>query len=647
MARKRNKTDSFEGLTWNDLTSWAGSKIVSRGKSYQRSGYVKDLARTPDGSLVAWVEGTKRYATQVFFEDDELESICSCPYWDTCKHAVAVVVEYLENLKKKVKIPKATKTDRRLKLLKEFFDDEVSFEEDDDLNEFDEVYKQTNAITETKFLEPFLKKHTKAQLVELIKELAGQYPLVMAHLQDQNNLSRGDVSDMVGSIRNEIHELSSEPGWQNHWRNEGYIPDYSRVKHRLGGLLDQGYADEVIVLGEELLEAGIRQVEMIDDEGETEEEIASCMDVVFRALPESSLSPADQMLWAVDREMEDQWALCEGVEVFWKQKKKKTDWNILADKLTNRLKRFSKKKDDHYRRDRLTDWIIIALKNAGRKDEIIQLCEKEAVRTDSYVRLVRILMEANQWETAEQWIQKGIHATDKKWSGIAGQLRESLREIREKQGDWLQVAALRADDFFINPSLETFQELKVSAKKSNAWDKVKPAVMNYLETGKIPLPGSSWPLPEVDVPKAKERRPKQFPIIGTLIDIAIAEKRPDEVIHWYDQRKSQKVHGWWSEFQEDKIAKALADDYPDRAVDIWKRLAANLIAQVKPKTYEKAAVHLRKIRRTLKRQSKDKIWEIYFANIRKEHARKIKLLEILDGLNDKRILDTLLPANSE
>ena len=100
MAWKRKKIDPFEGLTWNDLTAWAGNKIVDRGKSYQRSGYVEDLARTPDGSLVAWVEGTKRYAVRVFFEDDELESICTCPYWDTCKHAVAVVVEYLDSLKR-------------------------------------------------------------------------------------------------------------------------------------------------------------------------------------------------------------------------------------------------------------------------------------------------------------------------------------------------------------------------------------------------------------------------------------------------------------------------------------------------------------------------------------------------------------------
>jgi len=68
MARKRKQADPFEALTWNDLTDWAGSKIVSRGKNYQRNGYVKDLARTTDGNLVAWVDGTERYATRVFFE---------------------------------------------------------------------------------------------------------------------------------------------------------------------------------------------------------------------------------------------------------------------------------------------------------------------------------------------------------------------------------------------------------------------------------------------------------------------------------------------------------------------------------------------------------------------------------------------------
>ena len=638
MARKRKQADPFESLTWNDLTDWAGSKIVSRGKNYQRNGYVKDLARTPDGNLVAWVEGTERYATRVFFEDDELESICSCPYWDTCKHAVAVVVEYLENLKKKVKIQKAAKKDRRLKLLDESDEDDIWFDEDDDLDEIDELYLPQEKAIDIEFLGPFLKKHTKAQLIELIKDLAQRYPDVLEHLLDRINLSSGTVSKMVDALRNEIQELSLEPGWQNYWRGEGYTPDYSRVRHRLEALLDQGYTDEVVALGEELLEAGIRQVEISHDEGETHEEIASCMDVVFRALPQSSLSSTDKMLWAVDRELEDQYALCEGMEVFWQQKYKKADWNMLAEKLTKRLKRFSKTKDDRYRRDRLTDWIITALKNAGRKDEMVPLCEKEAVKTKSYVRLVRILMEAKQWKSAEQWINKGIQATKKKWPGIASQLRTTLREMREKQGDWLQVAALRADDLIANPSFETFQMFQKAARRAKVWKKVKPAVMKYLETGKISLSGSSWPLPETGISQAKERRPIQFPEIETLIDIAIDEKKPDDVIRWHDQRKPPKFLWRWSGSRDDKVAIAIAERYPDRAVEIWKKMAENLIAEVKPKAYEKAAVYLVKIQRVLKKRKKNKEWQKYILEIRQEHFRKRKLLEILDSLNDKPIV---------
>jgi uncharacterized Zn finger protein len=248
-------------------------------------------------------------------------------------------------------------------------------------------------------------------------------------------------------------------------------------------------------------------------------------------------------------------------------------------------------------------------------------------------------MEDRQWEAAEQWIQKGIQSTDKKCPGIARQLRESLREIREKQGDWLQVAALQADDFFSEPSLNTYQMLRKAAKKAKIWTKMKPIAMHYLEAGKIVSSDPSWPLPEAGIPKAERRRKHEFPRIEALIDIAIAEKRTENVLHWYDLRKNQKF-GWWrGEHQEDKIAVALATDYPDKAVDIWKRLSENLIAQVKPKAYEKAVVYLRKIQRVLKEQQKEKEWQKHIIILRQKHARKTRLLEILNGLDAKPILD--------
>jgi uncharacterized Zn finger protein len=325
-------------------------------------------------------------------------------------------------------------------------------------------------------------------------------------------------------------------------------------------------------------------------------------------------------------------------------KQKKADWKKLADDLLKRLKSFPKIKDDDfssdYLRDRLTDWIITALENSGRVDEIIPLCQKEAVKTGSYARLVGLLMKAEQWGATEQWIFKGIKATDQKLPGIAVRLRTSLREMREKQGNWLQVAALRADDFFSAPSLKTYQLLEKASKKTNVWKKVKPVVFKYLETGKFSGTGSSWPLPATGVPETRRRQSQQFPLTETLIDIAIAEKRPDDVVRWHDKRKSQKTGWWLSEFKEDKIAGAIANRYPEEAMDIWKKLAANLIAQVKPKAYEKAAIYLGKIQRVLKKQKRGKDWVNYLARIRQEHVRKRKLLEILDSLDGKRILDT-------
>ena len=114
---KNSKSEFFKKLTWSDIQTWAGDTITSRGQSYQRSRAVRDLALTPDGGLVAWVQGTERYATKVDIKDEELTSDCTCPYGGTCKHAVAVVLDYLEKLKQNLKVPTVSENDERLLLL--------------------------------------------------------------------------------------------------------------------------------------------------------------------------------------------------------------------------------------------------------------------------------------------------------------------------------------------------------------------------------------------------------------------------------------------------------------------------------------------------------------------------------------------------
>ena len=43
MTTKKKQLDRVSDLTWNDIEDWAGGKIVSRGKDYQRRGHVSGL----------------------------------------------------------------------------------------------------------------------------------------------------------------------------------------------------------------------------------------------------------------------------------------------------------------------------------------------------------------------------------------------------------------------------------------------------------------------------------------------------------------------------------------------------------------------------------------------------------------------------
>jgi uncharacterized Zn finger protein len=556
-----------------------------------------------------------------------------------------VVLEYLHLLKQKKEIPEISLEDRRLSLLEEPVGEEDWDEdrEEDEEEDFEPPHSARPHKSAGTALPSFLEKQTKEHLLALLQKLAERFPAVREALQDQNALESGSVKKMVSAVRREIHQISSEPGWRNNWSGEGYTPDYSGVKHRLEALLAKGHADEVVSLGKDLFDAGNAQVEMSHDEGETGMEISSCLEVVFRALSQSSLSPVEQMLWAVNVELEDEYDLCYGAEFFWKKKHKTSDWSILADKLLARLNALRAKKGDDdfsskYRRDNISNWVIQALEKAGRTDEIIPLCQREAEITGGYPRLVEWLRKFKRLKEAEECIEKGIKATRGKWPGIASGLRTVLREMREEEGDWTRAAGFRAEDFFQGPSLTTYKELQKAAQKAKVWPEVRSAAMTYLETGKHPEKRPSWPLPETGVAGIREVRPGSFPAIEALIDIAMAEKRIDDVIRWYDERKPEKSYWLGDHYKDDQIAAAVADQYPDRAVDIWKSLAENEISLTKPKAYEAAAVYLRKARKLMGKMEKKEDWQKYIADLRRANERKRRLVEIIDRLEDRPIL---------
>ncbi len=669
---------TFAELTWEDLKEWAGSRVVARGKSYRHA--VEDLRLTTDGRLLAWVEGGDRYATVVSLSKaGKLSSVCTCPYAVSCKHAVAIVLTYLDAVQAKTPVPVAEKDDERFARLAEAEDDDDleddDWEEEDDSETDDDetkgVVSVKHASKRSRSGDPdatirhYLERLAPAALLEFVRELANDFPDVRQRIADRTELQSGDVAKLLANTRREIEKVCAEPGWTRHWSNERHIPDYSRVQERLESLLASGHADEVVALGEEILRRGIQQVEMSDDEGETGQEIADCMKIAFRALKASSKTGAERLLWEIDAHLQDDYCILDGIEGSLSDRSSGTaaDWSAVADNLARRLEAIptAAAKGDtgggsDYRRQAVTRWLLDALPRAGREQEITVILTREAEITSCYVELVDHLLAGRRKEAAEEWARKGFDRTIEKLPGIAWSLEERLRNLAVGRKDKPLVAAFRVMEFFDTPDVNRYAEVQKATITLGLWDEIRPMLLDWLEKGLRPdqapvdVPQrrgraksappaaarkTAWPLPSTGLSISDERgRYRSFPDTGTLIEIAIQEKRNDDVLRWYE--RSGKHDGYWYDHQGTTVAGAVQETHPDASLAIWLRMAKAQIAMTKPSAYQTAGAHLAMMKTVYQRTGRLPEWEHLLATLRTENARKRRMIEVLDGLEGKR-----------
>jgi uncharacterized Zn finger protein len=273
------------------------------------------------------------------------------------------------------------------------------------------------------------------------------------------------------------------------------------------------------------------------------------------------------------------------------------------------------------------------------------LLEAEADACRCYARLVDALLDAGEPERARHWCIHGYARTIDNTPGIASDLQERLRNMARMERRHDLVAAYRAQDFFDRPSSASYSQLRKAADKAECWPAVQTAVLHYLETGQHPATGGrkgrkpGWPLPspEVEPPTSGKRSGGQrFPDIEVLIEIAILEKRLDDVVDLYERlRKTQR----WTRGPEKSVARAVAMSHPDVALNIWRTIVDDLIAQVKPKAYEEAAIYLRSMEKVYRRNHRIAEWQELLSSLRKTHKAKRRLMSVLDSLSRTRIVD--------
>jgi len=681
------RNGGWAALSWDDLTEWAGSRSVDRGRAYQEQRRVHDLAISEDGRLLATVTGGSRYAVTVWCEPSPkgpgtIYSRCTCPMGaSSCKHAVAVVAEYLQRLSGGEKTRMANQDDDRWELLADETcdadkDDVEDLEpdmdpEDDEVDEEFHVHRHRHrAVSEKKtrnVTDEKIRKHIEAknreELVALVWSLTERFPELREEFSDRIALGEGNVDRLVTETRKELRLVASQAGWRNSWTGEGQTPEYSRVKHRLERLLELGHPDAVVRLGTEIMTLGNEQIGQSNDEGETAEAVGECLPVIFEAVVASTLTPARKLLFAIDAHLRDDYGIVnDAADAVFEMAVAKAAWSEVADVIAQRAKSPVKEDDPFsrkYQHERIADWLIRALEKAGRNDEILTVCEQEARVSGSYERLVQRLIEMKRYDEAQRWAAEGIKKTVAKLPGIASRLEKLLGEMAVQRRQWPIAAAHAALGFFANPSRESFQQLLNAAAKAGCKDSVLGVALNFLETGVSPLssPGKAtvksaanagWPLPMPDylLPLlnngSKFSRPAS-PHVDVLIDMAIADHRHDDVLCWYDTMSAgQQYRGsmtWYSSGgYEDRVAAAVTESHPERSLAIYRQRVYDHLPHASASAYEAVAGYLRKMQPIFQRLHRNSEWDGLLADIRQRYKNRPKFMEILDKLDPRPIV---------
>ena len=116
-----------------------------------------------------------------------------------------------------------------------------------------------------------------------------------------------------------------------------------------------------------------------------------------------------------------------------------------------------------------------------------------------------------------------------------------------------------------------------------------------------------------------------------LIQLAIAENKPDEVLKWYDHPSRDSAGFGFNDYYVDmEVAEAVKSAHPDRAIAIWKGPAEKYIARVNARGYEAAEPYLRKMKGAFTQAGRRHEWEEYLASLRERNRRRPRCLEVLD-----------------
>lgn len=470
-------------------------------------------------------------------------------------------------------------------------------------------------------LEKLLGRRSKAELVALLEELAADDTVLGDWLLRRLEQTRDDdgPASTAGTGPAESPARITRA-------------DYSPIQRGLDSLLRCEAHERLLQLAPAVLRFASADAARQPGDADVAGETTACIEIVFTALRRVRWRLIDKLIWYWDFLLLDHHSLLESLpSPIDDALLPARDWREAAEYFQIRLGEVIQSGGQGSyagtaaRRGELVEMITDALVQMDEIDAATDVLMMELPHTLCYPQLVFHLADHGFEAEAESWARQGFAVTAASRPDIAWSLAKFLVTLARQRGDALLVAAFRADEFLARPSLKRYRRLRAAIDDPQRWELVQLQLLAWLEFDERPSQSPDWPLPDTGLALDLDDHPirRNEANLELLIDILLDEGEVEYAAKIFDRMR-------WQRPLAERIADAALETNPDIARKLLKRIVESWIDEVRVKSYRQAGKQLRQLQALCLRHHWQAEFAEFLATLRKKHAAKQRLLEILD-----------------
>jgi len=563
-----------------------------RGVAYYKDGQVQNVVEDGD-TLIATVEGRDVYRVRFTLLDDHLLASCTCPIGRRgvfCKHCVAV------GLARIAEDPGGSST-----------------KADDALAGLDQFSRDIDRIRQ------HLTGMDRSALVKQIVEQA---------MEDDQLLERLKIEVLTGAaqvdrkaLRLAITAATRVRGFVHYREARRFAQGIVQVVHGLAGLLERGFAEDVIPLAEYALHRVERAIGHMDDsDGHMRPILNDLQTLHHAACVTAKPNPVKLARRIFEWETTGEWEVFLGAA--------KTYADVFGNAGLGEYRRLAEaawaeipylgpgddRRSYESNRFRITHTMEALAVQSGDLDALIEVKRHDLSSAYRFLEIATICQQAGRVEQALDWAEQGLAAfpdrTDPRlFRFLADAYRRNGREDDALRIVWRNFVD-RPED------LESYQRLKTQAERMGVWPTWRERALNQLcagrRGGKDPRHCGEWTAGAVSWR-------------SSLVAVFLWENDPDAA--WQEACSAGCSITQWR-----ALARCREADHPDDAVRIYQDYVAYLVNQTNNAACAEAAEIVATVRNLLRTAADEGRFSDYLAELRQRFSAKRNFMRLLEGL---------------